>query len=296
MSGRSRAEGWQYAKRTGHQRELDLAAELGSDRNLSSWLHLQCFGAPEVVLPRVKTSGMSMDRVPSVLGGLTVPKFDLEVKWPSREVRVSLKKSKAGQVWLVSLDRFIQGFEAQFREKVPAEVAEGLRLFIGPLDLDEMVNILDGQQPLGGRSRSGRGSQELHQRRFVARTLEQRRPEYWSATLDWLRAEAPRIAELCFARGLVQNPMHFADAVVYSIRRGKDAANHFFALDELVQRVDEIPLEARAQPGPRQGGSTVLLPFGFLQMHNPKKSGQETRRNQLQFHHRLQDLEVLFSC
>ena len=295
MSQRNRAEGWQYAKLSGHQRELDLAAELSSDSELSSWLHIQSFGTPEAAQPRVETSGISMEWVPSVLGDLTVPKYDLEVAWPHRAVKVSLKKSEAGQVWLVPLDRFIRGFQAQFHVGVPDEVREGLRLFIGPLELDEMAEILDGHEPLGGQARSGGGPQELHQRRFVARTLEQRRPELWAAALQWFRDEAPRITELCFARGLVKDPALYAEAILYTLISGEAARNYYFSLDELIEVVHAEPAAGRARPGPLRGGSTILLPFGFLQMHNPKKRGEDSHRNQLQFHHRLQDLVALFS-
>ena len=295
MNLRNRAEGWQYAKLTGHQRELDVAAELSLDVSLSSWLHLQYFGTPEVALPRVETSGISMERVPSVLGGLTVPKTDLEVEWPARAVRVSLKKSKAGQVWLVSLDRFVRGFEAQFSDPVPDAVREGLRLFIGPLDLAEMEDVLAGHPPQGPRSRSGTGPQEFHQRRFVARTLEQRRPEIWEATLQWLQEEMPRLAELCFARGLARDEVDYADAVVYSLVERGEVRNFLFPLTDLVEHIQNMQEEMRAQSGPRQGGSTIITPFGFLQMHNPKLQGENHHRNQLQFHHRLKDLLALFS-
>lgn len=295
MNHRNRAEGWQYAKLTGHQREEDVAAELRSDGTLSSWMHLQYFGTPEVALPRVETSGISMERIPSVLGGLTVPKVDLSVEWPAGTVRVSLKKSEAGQVWLVSLERFVRGFEAQFGDPVPEAVREGLRLFIGPLDLAEMEDVLAGHPPQGPRSRSGAGPQELHQRRFVARTLEQRRPDTWAATLEWLQQEMPRVAELCFVRGLARDEANYADAVVYSIVERGAVRNFLFPLARLIDYVRTTQEARRVQIGPRQGGSTIIMPFGSLQMHNPKQRGENVYRNQLQFRHRLQDLLALFS-
>jgi len=299
VSQRNRAEGWQYAKHSGHQRELDLAAELQSDSELSSWIHSEAFGTPETSTPRVKTSGMAMDRVASVLGGLTVPKFDLEVDWPGRgaALKVSVKKSDAGQVWLVTPDRFVKGFEAQFQEAVPAEVVEGLRLFIGPLELAEMEAILGGRVLFGGNARSSAEPQEFHQRRFVARSLAAYRPDTWRAMLDWFRTEMPRIAELCFARGLVAHPDDYASAVLYSINeRASGTVGHFFfSITELVNRIQLVPHHRRAEAGPQSGGSTLILPFGFLQMHNPKRRGQVAWNNQLQFHHRRRDLLRLFS-
>ena len=263
--------------------------------DLSSWMHSAYFGHSEGMAPRVEASGRAIERVPSVLDDLTVSKVDLKVRWPIRSLQVSLKKSKEGQVWLVSYDRFIRGFEAHFGDPVPEVVREGLRLFIGPLDVAEMQKVLRGHPPQGPRSRSGPDSQEFHQRRFVARTLEQRRPDVWSSTLLWLQQEMPRLTELSFVRGLARDEADFAQAVVYSLVDRGRVRNVLFPLASLVEFVHRTPEAMRARVGPRQGGSTIITPFGTLQMHNPKSRGENRYRNQLQFRHRLQDLERLFS-
>lgn len=300
MTQRSRAQGWQHAKRSGHQREVDLAAELREDSQFSSWIHEKIFGTSESVAPLVASSGASMERVPSVLGDLTIPKVDIEVIWPHpREstARVSLKKSETGQVWLVTRDRFIRGFEAQFDRSVSNAVVEGLRLFIGPLEEFEMVQALAGRPLLGGMSRSSGVPQELHQRRFVAATLDAYFREIWRETLGWFRLETHRIAELCFRRGLAAQPEHYASGLLYSINDPSSGrvGNHYFALSELADRIHALAPELRAVVGPRSGGSTVVLPFGFLQMHNPRPRGQVSWKNQLQFHHQLKQLQALFS-
>lgn len=300
MTQRNRAEGWEHAKRSGHQREIDLAAELRSDSEFSSWFHEEIFGTSESIAPMVATSGASMDRVPSVLGDLTIPKIDFEVVWPrssESRAKVSLKKSETGQVWLVTRDRFIRGFEAQFGRSVSDAVVEGLRLFIGPLEESEMVQALAGRPLLGGMSRSGGLPQEMHQRRFVAATLDAYFRDIWRETLGWFRSEAHRIADLCFRRGLAAQPEHYASGLLYSINDPSSGTvgNHYFALTELVDRIQSLAPDFRAVVGPRFGGSTVLLPFGFLQMHNPRPRGQASWNNQLQFHHQLKQIQALFS-
>lgn len=300
MTQRNRAEGWEHAKRSGHQREIDLAAELRSDSKFSSWFHEEIFGTPESIAPLVATSGASMDRVPSVLGDLTIPKIDFEVVWPHSDeatTRVSLKKSETGQVWLVTRDRFVRGFEAQFDQSVPDVVVEGLRLFIGPLNESEMMQELAGRPLFGGISRSSGVPQELHQRRFVAATLDAYFREIWRETLGWFRSETHRIADLCFCRGLAAQPEHYASGLLYSINDPSSGAvgNHYFGLTELTNRIQSLAPELRAFAGPRSGGSTVILPFGFLQMHNPRPRGQASWNNQLQFHHQLKKLQALFS-
>ncbi len=282
LTQRNRSEGWSHAKRTGHNLECEIASELRCNLGFSSKLHERLFGETAGSLPEVEVGGSDASPVPSVLEGKTPSKSDLCVRWDSdRVARISLKKSDQGQVWLVSAERFFSGFEAHFGEAVPVSVQLGLRLFIGPIEMEEMRRVLGGSRPKGPCDRRGE-FQEYRQRRFVSYSLEAFEPESWKATLRWLGIEMPRITELCFARGLCSDHTGIAEFVWYPlacIATGERFGFDIFPIDHLIRAVSLVPLQHRAIPGPTRGGSTVLMPFGSLQMHRP--SG----KNQLQFRH-----------
>lgn len=290
MSGRNRSEGWTHAKLSGHALEEQLASTLESSAALSSALHQDCFGLPEASAPRVAAGGIDASHGRCVLGGVTPSKTDLVVSWRTgRTAKISLKKSTGGQVWLVTPERFIAGFEAQYGVRVPDAVKTGIRMFIGPLSDKEMKVALGGRLPLGPiRSKDGK-SQEIHQERFVADTLAKIIPNEWGATLAWMRQELPRITELCFSRGLCADPDAQADYVWYYIcdeSSGKVLESRVIPLSSIVSAISRMPSSQRAAVGPRNGGSTLTLPFGFLQMHRPAGG------NQVQFHHGLEAIKA----
>ncbi len=290
MTSRNRSEGWTHAKFSGHALEEHLAAALVADARLSSDLHEQCFGSAETSHPEATAGGIDASHGKCVLGGVTPLKTDLVVRWNSgRVARISLKKSKGGQVWLVTPERFFAGFEKQFGRQVPEPVQQGLRLFIGPISQQEMRGSLQGRNPLGPIRKKDGISQEFHQERFVADTLKEIAPEAWTATVEWLRAEIAPVVELCFSRGLCAEPEAQAEFVWYYIlneESGELEESQVIPVSSIVRGVKALPPAKRAQVGPRNGGSTITLPFGFLQMHRPAGG------NQMQFHHGLDAIKA----
>jgi hypothetical protein len=192
--------------------------------------------------------------------------------------------SKGGQVWLVTPERFFTGFERQFNCVVPPDVRLGLRLFIGPVPHEEMLTILDGRPARGLVRKQDGVPQEFHQERFVAATLAEVLPSEWAATIAWIQQELPRITELCFSCGLCSTSDGRAEFIWYYISSGGNASRvrkRLVPVGQLIDAIKAMPERNRAVIGPRNGGSTILLPFGFLQMHRPAGG------NQLQFHHGL---------
>lgn len=281
MSDRDRSEGWTHAKLSGHALEDALAARLQSDKAFSSKLHLACFGTPDNSLPKVEGGGITAAHVPCVFGGVTPTKTDLRVRWDSgKTARISVKKSYGGQVWLVTPVRFIEGFKAQYGVEIPDRVKQGIRFFIGPLSESEIQTLLNGRPPMGPK-RSG-VHQELHQDRFVSATLDAYFPEIWRETLVWMRANLPKVAELCFSRGLCSDPNDYAEFVwYYVVNEDTDGleTSRVIPISQIIGAINAMSAERRVVVGPRNGGSTLLLPFGFLQMHRPAGD------NQVQFHH-----------
>ena len=283
MSKHTRAEGWKFAKHSGHDLEKSLAENLKCDPILATKLHEDCFASSNTDQPEVTVGGINAKPVPSVLDDHTQPKVDLSVCWNHNSTaKISLKKSVSGQVWLISLDRFLKGFKAQFSEEIPEDVCRGLKLFIGPLSEEEMRTALGHHKPCGPVRKKDGKQQEFHQQRFVAKTLDTIIPDEWPKTLEWLRRELPRIVELCFKRGLCKSTNDHAEFIWWY---PNESLSHVVSVQKLIDAIEKTPECQRVCVGPRNGGSTIILPFGFLQMH----------QHQLQFHHDLKRIKETLS-
>jgi len=277
---RDRSEGWLHAKLSGHKNEQLLLLRIQEEEAFARDL------ATRVGLDKITVSavgGLDESSVPSVLGGVTKNKTDLGVGDGSRTVNVSIKKSEDGQVYLIGAERFLDGFEQHF-SPVPPEVREGiLLLFSGS---DRIADLLASPELADSVSASVR-EYELRKKRLVWQSLEALDPKMAEATLLWFREHAGEIAAFCFGRGLARDEKHWADFVWYRNLVGEDDVAEFdelFDVDELA-RLCRRHAEKTVVPGTRNGGSTIQMPFGFLQWH------QES----MQFHHQLGDLRDLLA-
>lgn len=122
---RNRSQGWKHAKTSGHRNEYAVRDYLLGSQEAASDLHKRLFGYP-AKLSSISLGGIHETSVPSVLGGKTKTKIDLLVQWRSdRLARISIKKSYTGQAYLVSLERFLNGFEMHFG-RIPVPVKRAL--------------------------------------------------------------------------------------------------------------------------------------------------------------------------
>ena len=285
-SGRDRSEGWQWAKTSGHLNEKHLAQLLTNDEKFGREIGRRVFGK-DVGLPvEVNGGGASAEHVADIFGSRTNGKPDIYVRWSqSKPVNFSIKKSTSGQVFLTSVDRFFKGYEHHFEESVPERVATMMRLFIGtsPRECDL---VMRGKSFLGPKMRGSNELQEQHQHRLLGVTLDRYFPEDWNATLKWLDARCNQITDFAFARGYAKNKSDFATHVWYFVTEGeRDPINKIFPISEIARHSTRAT--NRVSIGPRNGGSTILFPFGFLQMHSPQVD------NQIQFHHQYAKLDDL---
>lgn len=284
-SGRNRAQGWTHAKRSGHRHESDVAARLQSDLVFADGLSIRCFNEKLGQPAKVSGGGASAEHVEDIFGSRTNGKPDLYVEWSThRAARISLKKSTGGQVFLTSVARFITGFEKQFGIAVPTNVRTGLDLFIGG-NGSQLRKAMAGRQFCGPIHRRSGVSQEEHQTRLLGLTLEKYFPSEWSTTLNWFAENIGDIADFVFARGYAIRPADFATHIWYLSPRHTPQ----FDLIVPVARIKAGALRKRAgvRVGKRNGGSTIQLPFGFLQMHAPQSE------NLMQFHHKYEKVRDL---
>lgn len=273
MHHRNRAKGWQHAKITGHSNE-ELCAFLLKENLEVQKRFLNCLGLKNEKVEEVKTGALHEHDVPSILGDKTKAKPDLYVTLSSGNIiGVSLKKSLSGQVFLISVDRFIQGFEAAYDE-IPDIVKQGIKLFWGGHpDIIKIANKINGKYI----------DYELRKKRLVHDTIAKYNPDIDSSLINWFRDNVTKIFEFCFTKGLASEPKDWAHIIWYKNLVDPDVCvDTFLTLDTIRTKISTDKIVY----GTRTGGSTILLPFGFVQWHDPGNKGN----NNLQFHHKYNEL------
>ena len=274
MSLRNRSQGWQHAKRSGHENE-DLVARLtrsdpAVQQRLLDRAHLE-----GVHVADVEYGGLCETDVASILGGKTKSKTDLWLCLSNgKRLNVSIKKEDKGQVFLIGIDRFIQGFELQYQEKIPPEVRRALSLYFGSAeDIPELVSAY-GMLP----------KLENKKHRLTAGTLNAYDPRLCEALLRWVNGHISQLFDFCFARGLASDREDWAQIVWYINLVGENNLDRMFYLPDLKKYIPPT-----AAYGTKNRGSTIQLPFGFVQWHSPRK----VIPGSMQFHHSYAKLSQL---
>ena len=287
MSGlnRNRSEGWQHAKVSGHDNETTFGASLISNNEAQEALYLAKFGVDSSMpgLGEVDVDGTK--KVPSLFEDITTSKVDLSITWNKVSVNISLKKSVSGQVWLVSVERFLAAM-ANYGSPASADVKKALSLFIGGANLDSYSAEFRHGISMERAVSPANFAQEVHQQRLLAVTLSRHFSDEWFSMLDYFETNIALITKLMFAKGLARDSSDEADLIVYN---NVSAEQNIFKIDELAEMAHESVQHTPIAAGPKNGGSTLLLPTGFMQMHHPQGE------NLMQFHHKFSAVLDLFS-
>ena len=278
MCSRNRAEGWRHAKISGHENE-DCIEQLLIDDDVMASSFLSRIGKSGNHILSIKGGGCSESNVPSVLGGSTKSKSDMYVSLSNLEIaRVSLKKSLGGQVYLVTIANFISVYEKHF-EEIPSDVKRAIGLYWGSeSDVSEIV------KQYGGKHKA----YEMRKHRLVAETLNKYNRNLAECLINWFRRNIGKIAELCFSRGAAKDASDWAQFVWYKNELGEMSIDDILPIDQIALRSQDA--SSRISFGSRTGGSTIQLPFGFVQWHSPSKQIPGC----LQFHHNYESVRQLF--
>ena len=274
-TGRDRSSGWQHAKLSGHENEADVE-RLFQDRNFCDSFSRR-LGIGRIVSASV--GGLYETDVKSVFGDKTKSKTDLAIILENgQRVNVSIKKSWGGQVYLIGVERFIDGYEKQFGEVIPVAIKDLLYLyFFGNPRTDELLS-----NPTVTANQSSKLVQyQKRHNRLVWESLFNWDKESATALLTWFKVNIDKIAEYCFSRGLAANKSDWAEYVWYINLLGEDDVDIVFSVEEIKQAVKKHP--ELVCPSSQNGGSTTQLPFGFVQWHQAK----------MQFHHSLEKLSEI---
>ena len=278
MEHRDRATGWQHAKLSGHKNEALVKEFLDSDRMFQQNF-LNRIDRPNATIKETSISGLHETNVPSVNGRKTKSKTDLKVYLSSNEVvNVSVKKSLGGQVYFVRAGLFIDTFEKQFDAKIPANVQRAINLFWAAAD--DTVAIIE---KFGDRSNKKNFDLQMRHESVNATTLKAYDEHLYDALLEWFTDNAYELAKLSFSMGAVRDNKEWSDFVWYVNLLDENDTDDIFFIEDICNAVQEVASE-ETYYGSSFGGTTIQLPFGFVQWH----------QGQLQFHHNYDKLCKLF--
>ncbi len=275
MEHRDRATGWQHAKLSGHKNEDLVEALLDSDRDFQQHF-LNRIARPNATIKETSIGGLHETNVPSVNGRKTKSKTDLKVYLSSNEVvNVSIKKSLTGQVYFVRAGLFIDTFERQFDAKIPADVQRAINLFWAAAD--DTVDII---KEFGDRSNEKNFDLQMRHKSVNATTLKAYDEHLYDVLLEWFTNNAYELAKLSFSMGAVRDRSEWSDFVWYVNLLGENDIDDIFFIEDICTAVQEVAKEKTCY-GSSFGGTTIQLPFGFVQWH----------QGQLQFHHDYEKLK-----
>ena len=277
MEHRNRATGWKHAKLSGHKNENLVKQALDTNKDFQNdFLYRVDRAAAEITDTSI--GGLHETNVPSVNSRKTKSKTDLKVYLNTNEViNVSIKKSLSGQVYFVRAGLFIDTFEKQFATKIPDTVKRAINLFwAGANDAEEII------EEFSDKNNSKNYNLQLRHRSLNATTLKNYDQCLYDTLIKWFADNAYEIAKLSFSMGAVHDRSEWSDFVWYINLLGEHNIDDIFFIEDICNAAQENAKKETFY-GCAYGGTTIQLPFGFVQWH----------QKQLQFHHNYDKLKLL---
>lgn len=278
---RNRAEGWQYAKLSGHKNEnlVKLRIEEDSDFKASLLARLDNLNKN---IKMVCIGGLHETNVESIIphAPKTKSKTDLRLYYTDQSYNnISIKKSLGGQVYLVSTEIFIKNFELQFHKQIPEQVKQAINLFWSAADnADEIINIYADKTTVKGYN-----LQKRHHS-VNAQTLFNYDISLYNILLQWFKENIYEICLLAFATGAAKNCIDWSDHIWYINCLHENPVDELFNIRDLCAACQQCANE-EIYYGTTNGGTTIQLPFGFVQWHQAK----------MQFHHKYEKIKQLLA-
>lgn len=271
---RDRSTGWQHAKLSGHKNEDNITKILQEDTELQQRV-LQCAYMQNETIIDIIDGGLNETHVVSVFGDKTKNKTDLKlILSNNKSINVSIKKSLAGQVYLISAERFINGYEKIYGQEIPAKVKRAIKLYWGE---DEDVNDIINR--FANETDAKKLAYQRKKNRLVAETLIKLDKTLSDELLSWFDNNMYNIIDFCFSRGLAQDEFEKADIIWYKNTLKENDVDSMMWLAEIKNKTF-----AKCYFGNTLGGTTIQLPFGFVQWH----------KGCMQFHHKYEKVTQLF--
>lgn len=279
MAYRTRSTGWQHAKLSGHTNEM-LVKEL-LDNNLKYKNEFMSrLGLRGTTIQSTSIGGLHETNVPGILGKKTKSKTDLKLICSNeKNVNISIKKSLSRQVYFVKASLFINVFEKQFRKPIPSSVQRAIKLFWA--DADDALEII---HQFGDKTNPKNYYQQIRHKSLNATTLKNYNINLYNCMLRWFKDNIYELTKLSFAMGAARDTDEWSDYIWYINLLDEVAVDRLFCIKDLCQAAVYVA-DSETYYGSTNGGTTIQLPFGFVQWH----------QQQLQFHHSYKKISNLLN-
>ena len=269
MTQRNRASGWKHAKLSGHTNEERVKELLDENEEYCAEL-LERINRSNDIVTRTSIGGLHETNVPGVLGKKTKSKTDLKIFCKGENtINVSIKQSLGGQVYFVRAGLFIEVYEKQFKESIPVEVQRGIELFWASAD-DALAII----ERYGDKSDKKSYDLQIRHKSLNATTLRAYDQNLYDSMLSWFKEHAYELTKLAFTMGAAKDSEEWSEYVWYINLLGENDVDDIFYIEDICNAA-KLHSDTETYYGDSNGGTTIQLPFGFVQWH----------QRQLQFHH-----------
>lgn len=277
MEHRNRASGWKHAKLSGHTNEsrvkelLDTVPAYRND-------FMKRIGYENEIVRATSIGGLHETNVPGVLGKKTKSKTDLKIFCESgKTINISIKKSLGGQVYFVRAGLFVRVFEAQFGRIIPEDVKRAIYLFWAAADDAEDIIA-----QYGDKSDAKSFSLQMRHKSLNATTLRAYDKHLYDALRNWFSEHIYELTKLSFTMGAASDPKEWSELVWYVNLLGENDIDCVFPIKDICRAAATVA-DRDTFYGDSNGGTTIQLPFGFVQWH----------QKQLQFHHSFEKIVAL---
>lgn len=276
--GKNRSEGWKHAKLSGHNNEMLIKQFLEKKEHYSTSL-LERIGYREECISSVSIGGLHETNVESIITGKTTKsKTDLKIICNSgKTINISIKKSLGGQVYLVGAGLFIEIFQSHFKKQIPKNIQQAIKLFWA--EAKDAVSIIEKYADKNDKKNY---DQQIKHKSLNATTLMAYDEKLANGLLDWFKSNIYELTKLSFAMGAVKNPSDWAEFVWYKNMLGEHEVDEIIEIEKICEKAKKHG-KTEVYFGEKNGGTTIQLPFGFVQWH----------KSQMQFHHNYKKITNL---
>ena len=277
MVTRNRSEGWKHAKISGHANENDITNKINNNNifkeNLEKKLNLKSS------IKFAEVGGLNEKNVEDVFGRKTKSKTDLKIILKDKKkINISIKKSLGGQVYLIGVDRFLNGFEIQFKKKIDEDIKRAFKLFFS--GANDILQIIDSAvlSKIEEEKKIKIKKYEKRKKRITWLTFEEYNLQLSLKFIEWFKQNINDIFLFCFERGLSINKEEWADFIWYKNELMENEIDFVFDIKKMYKTINNNQFKQMIVQGSTLGGTTLKLPFGFVQWH----------QSQIQFHHNFE--------
>lgn len=273
MAQRNRASGWKHAKLSGHTNEARVKELLDLNEEYEQEF-LNRLGLSNEKIISTSIGGLHETNVEGILGKKTKSKTDLKIECENTIINISIKKSLAGQVYFVRAELFIEVFEKQFNKQIPHDVQAAIKLFWS--SDDNAIKIIE---QFADKNDIKSYELQLHHESLNATTLKAYDINLYNSMLKWFQENIYELTKLSFSMGGAKNKSEWSDYVWYINLLGENEIDEMFFIEDLSKAGAKLA-EKETFYGDSNGGTTIQLPFGFVQWH----------QHQMQFHHNYEKI------